>query len=230
MKTWTPLKSNKHSLRSKESPAIGRTSAFSTRRLTTLALLSALALTLSWLEAILPFQPGLPGVKLGLANLVIVCVLYSSGNAAAHVEALTETTSKACMKATANSSVRPDVRSALLVNVVRILLAGLLFSGLFSTIYSLAGALVSLYAMALLLLVNQKREAAGKPAFFSIYGVSMTGGVFHNLGQLLVAILFVSNLNLFYYFPIMILSGIATGIANGIIAELLLQHLPKSVL
>lgn len=172
----------------------------STRKLTTLSLLSALALVLSWLESVIPFQPGLPGVKLGLANLVIVYVLYQS-----------------------------SVRSALLVNVVRILLAGFLFSGPFGVLYSMAGALTSLAAMTLLLVLDRKREASGKTECFSIYGVSMTGGVFHNLGQLIIAILFVSNLNLFYYFPVMILSGIAAGILNGIIANLLMQHLPASI-
>ena len=172
--------------------------AISVHTLTELAMLSALALVLSWIEAMLPFQPGLPGVKLGLPNLVIVYVLYRRG-----------------------------ARSALLVNVVRVLLASLLFSGLFGMLYSLAGAASSLLMMTLLLSVNHRREAAGKQDFFSLYGISMAGGVFHNLGQLVVAMLFVSNLNLIYYFPVMILSGIAAGILNGIAARLLLRYIPQ---
>lgn len=66
----------------------------------------------------------------------------------------------------------------------------------------------------------------GQCEFFSIFGISMAGGVFHNLGQLIIAILFISNLNLVYYFPVMILSGIVTGLVNGAIARLLLQKLP----
>lgn len=169
---------------------------FSSQQLAAIGMLSALALVLSFLESLIPFQPGLPGVKLGLANLVIVFALY-----------------------------RMNVHSALLINTVRILLAGLLFSGLFGLLYSAAGAAASLAAMTLLLQINRKREQAGKSILFSIFGVSMTGGVFHNLGQLLVAILFLSSLNLIYYLPVMIISGIATGLVNGMIARLLLQKI-----
>lgn len=171
----------------------------SVQSMTQLAMLSSLALALSWVEAILPFQPGLPGIKLGLANLVIVFVLSRMG-----------------------------AGSALLVNLVRILLAGFLFAGPFGTLYSLAGAAFSLAGMTVLTAINQKREAAGKTGCFSLYGISMTGGVLHNLGQLIVAVLFVSNRNLFFYFPVMILSGIAAGILNGIIVRLLSAHIPRS--
>lgn len=168
----------------------------SPQQLAAIGMLSALALVLSFLESLIPFQPGLPGIKLGLANLVIVFALY-----------------------------RMNVHSALLINTVRILLAGLLFSGLFGLLYSAAGAAASLTAMTLLLQINRKREQAGKSILFSIFGVSMTGGVFHNLGQLLVAILFFSSLNLIYYLPVMIISGIVMGLINGMIARLLLQKL-----
>lgn len=169
----------------------------STKKLTTIAMLSALALALSWLEAMIPFQPGLPGVKLGLANLVIVFALY-----------------------------RMDSRSALLINVVRILLAGLLFSGPFGTLYSMAGGAASLAVMAGLMGWNRRRSINGRSILFSILGISMAGGVFHNLGQLVIAIVFISSLNLIYYFPVMILSGIVTGLVNGAVARLLLQKLP----
>lgn len=168
----------------------------SPQQLATMGMLSALALALSFLESLIPFQPGLPGVKLGLANLVIVFALY-----------------------------RMNVHSALLINTVRILLSSLLFSGLFGLLYSAAGAAASLAAMTLLLQINRKREQVGKSILFSIFGVSMTGGVFHNLGQLLVAILFLSSLNLIYYLPVMIISGIVMGLINGMIARLLLQKL-----
>lgn len=160
-------------------------------------MLSALALALSWLETLIPFLPSLPGVKLGLANLVVIIALY-----------------------------RLNRRSALLLNATRILLSGFLFSGVFGILYSIAGAAASFLIMILLLRQNQKRTARSKAELFSIYGISMTGGVFHNLGQLLVALMLLSNLNLIYYLPVMILSGIATGILNGVIAALLLQRLP----
>ena len=168
----------------------------SPQQLATMGMLSALALALSFLESLIPFQPGLPGVKLGLANLVIVFALY-----------------------------RMNVHSALLINTVRILLSSLLFSGLFGLLYSAAGAAASLAAMTLLLQINRNREQAGKSILFSIFGVSMTGGVFHNLGQLLIAIFILSSLNLVYYLPVMIISGIAAGLVNGMVAWLLLQKI-----
>lgn len=168
----------------------------SPQQLATMGMLSALALALSFLESLIPFQPGLPGVKLGLANLVIVFALY-----------------------------RMNVHSALLINTVRILLSSLLFSGLFGLLYSAAGAAASLAAMTLLLQINRKREQVGKSILFSIFGVSMTGGVFHNLGQLLIAIFILSSLNLVYYLPVMIISGIAAGLVNGMVAWLLLQKI-----
>lgn len=170
----------------------------SVKQLTTFAMLAALAFVLSFLESLIPFQPGLPGVKLGLANLVVVFALF-----------------------------RMDTRAALFINAVRILLAGFLFSGPFGTLYSAAGAAASLASMSLLLRINRKRKQAGKSDLFSILGVSMTGGVFHNLGQLLIAILILSSINLVYYFPVMILSGIVTGLINGMIAHLLIQALPQ---
>ena len=170
----------------------------SVKQLTTFAMLAALAFVLSFLESLIPFQPGLPGIKLGLANLVVVFALF-----------------------------RMDTRAALFINAVRILLAGFLFSGPFGMLYSAAGAAASLASMSLLLRINRKRKQAGKSDLFSILGVSMTGGVFHNLGQLVIAILLLSSLNLVYYFPVMILSGIITGLINGMIAHLLIQALPN---
>ena len=169
-----------------------------TSDLTQAAMLAALALALSWVESIIPFQPGLPGVKLGLANLVIVFCLY-----------------------------RMNIRTALLVNVVRILLAGALFNGAWGTLYAICGAAASLLAMTLLLAWNRLRKSHGRGELFSILGISMAGGVFHNLGQLTVAMLAISNLNLIYFGIVLILTGMATGIINGILANLLLKYIPR---
>lgn len=173
----------------------------STQEISEMALLSALALALSWLESVIPFQPGLPGVKPGLPNLIIVFCLY-----------------------------RMNTRNAVLVNAVRILLAGLMFSGLWGMLYSACGAVCSMCVMILLLKWNDRRIANGKEEWFSIIGLSMAGGVFHNMGQLLVAILAVSNVNLFFYCPVLIISGMITGIVNGILAHLLLQKLPRQMI
>ena len=108
-------------------------------------------------------------------------------------------------------------RYALTVNIVRVLIAGLLFSGVFGAAYSMAGALLSFLVMVLL----------KKTGLFSITGVSIAGGVAHNLGQILVASFLVSNLKMFAYFPVLIFSGVASGAAIGIISWLILQRLPR---
>jgi heptaprenyl diphosphate synthase len=152
----------------------------------TAAVLAALALIFSYIEFLVPLSLGLPGIKLGLANIVIVVALYKLGS-----------------------------RTALLVNVTRILLAAALFGSVFSALYSLAGGLLSFAAMVFLRRTN----------LFSTAGVSMAGGVFHNMGQLLIAALIVESYQIFYYFPLLLLAGLATGIVNGIIATLILRAL-----
>lgn len=107
------------------------------KKITTAALLAALALIFSYIEVLIPFNFGIPGIKLGIANLVVIIALYYLG---AHY--------------------------ALLINLIRIFIGGLLFSGLFGALYSLAGALLSMFVMILL----------KKTDLFSVTGVSIAGG------------------------------------------------------
>ena len=81
--------------------------------------------------------------------------------------------------------------------------------------YSLAGALVSFIGMLLL----------KKSKVFSIVGVSMAGGVLHNLGQLLIAAALIEDLRIFFYFPVLLFSGIISGIAIGVAATLILRKI-----
>lgn len=151
---------------------------------------AALALIFSYVEAIIPISAGIPGVKLGLANLVIVIVLYEMG-----------------------------VRRAAVINLIRIVLAGMLFSTPMAMLYSLAGGMFSLLVMYLL-----KRTG-----LFSMIGVSMAAGVAHNMAQLFVAALVVENLKMFIYFPVLVFSGIAAGIGIGVVAYLLDKKLPRAL-
>ena len=162
-----------------------------TKKITVAALMAALALIFSYIEVLIPFHPGIPGIKLGIANLVVIICLYDLGP-----------------------------QYALTVNLIRVLAAGLLFNGLFGAAYSLSGALLSLAVMLLL----------KKTGLFSVTGVSMAGGVAHNLGQLLIAALLISNLKIFVYFPVLIFSGMASGALIGILAHLILNKLPASLL
>lgn len=158
-----------------------------TKKLTMTALLAALALIFSYIEVLIPFNPAIPGIKLGIANLAVIVALYHMG-----------------------------LKYAITINVVRIFIAGLLFSGVFGIIYSLAGAILSMTVMVLL----------KKTGLFSVAGVSMAGGVAHNLGQILAAAFLVSNLSIFIYFPVLIFSGLISGALIGIVAYIILERLP----
>lgn len=149
-----------------------------TNKLALSGVLTALAAIFSYVEALIPFSFGVPGIKLGLANVVIVFALYSIGP-----------------------------RFALLISVVRILVVSSLFGSPAIAMYSLAGALLSLAVMVPL-------QKTGK---FSMIGVSMAGGVFHNIGQLVVAALVVETMQILYYFPVLLIAGMITGILIGII-------------
>jgi len=148
--------------------------------------LTALALILSYLESLIPITFGVPGVKLGLPNLVIVIALY-----------------------------KLSAKEALLISVARIILMGFLLGNMFSVWYGLAGGLLSLFIMALLKRTNK----------FSVMGVSALGGVTHNIAQLGLAILIVNTLEIAYYLPVLIISGLVTGLIIGYLSNKLLSLL-----
>ncbi|MBR3033728.1 MAG: Gx transporter family protein [Firmicutes bacterium] len=160
-------------------------------RIAACGVLTALALIFSYIEFLVPLSIAIPGIKLGLANIVCLVCLYALGE-----------------------------KHAFLINVTRIALAALLFGSVFSALYALAGGVVSFAVMALL-----KRTKR-----FSVCGVSMAGGVFHNLAQLAVAGLLVESAQVFYYFPVLLLSGMATGIGIGILATLILRSIARDAL
>lgn len=147
---------------------------------------TALALIFSYVETLIPVNLGIPGVKLGLANLIIVVALY-----------------------------KMRLSEAYLLSVVRVMLAGFIFGNYFSIIYSLAGGLLSLTVMALL------KKWGG----FSLQGISIAGGVFHNIGQLIVAAVVVETFSVTYYFPVLLVAGLLTGLVIGIVAEMMLKRL-----
>lgn len=147
---------------------------------------TTLALIFSYVETLIPIQFGIPGVKLGLANLIIVIALY-----------------------------RMKLSEVYLLSIVRVLLAGFIFGNYFSIIYSLAGGILSLTVMALL------RKKGG----FSVIGVSIAGGVFHNIGQLIVASVIVETFSVMYYVPVLLIAGLVTGLLIGIASDGMLKRL-----
>lgn len=147
---------------------------------------AALAIIFGYIEAILPFQIGIQGVKLGIANLVVVIVLYKMGN-----------------------------RAAVAVSAVRIVVSGFLFSNAFSILYSIAGSMLSLIVMVTL----------KKKNWFSVCGVSVAGGVMHNMGQLLMAAIVTQTVSIFYYIPVLLVAGAMAGLVIGILSGEMLRRL-----
>ena len=150
-----------------------------------IAVLTSLALIFSYIEAIIPYNPGIPGIKLGISNIVIVVALFRYG-----------------------------FKISFSVSIIRVLLAGLLFNGMFGALYSLGGAVLSIIIMELLKRTN----------IFSLIGVSLAGAVAHNIGQLAVASIVIEDVRIFFYLPVLIFSGIAAGIVVGIASTLILRN------
>ncbi len=146
----------------------------------------ALALVAGYVEQLIPVNLGVPGVKLGLANIVTMVLLYTLG-----------------------------ARPAAGITAVRILLSGILFGTGFSIVYSAAGAVLSILVMMLLKSTDK----------FSYIGVSVAGGVFHNAGQILVAILVLETGALVYYLPILIVAGLVAGLIIGFLSGFLIRRL-----
>ena len=143
-----------------------------TRKIARMGLLVALSMILSYVESLIPAFVAVPGVKVGLANIVVIFALYTLGPI-----------------------------EALIVSL------------------SLSGALLSLGGMILM----------KKLKIFSTTVVSVTGGVLHNVGQILVACLVLETDVLLYYLPVLILSGTITGAVIGIIASLVIKRLENNI-
>ena len=139
------------------------------------------------MESLFPFFAGIPGIKLGLANLAVLYILE-----------------------------KYTWKEAALVSAVRIVVIGFLFGNMFSILYSLAGAALSLAVM------NLMKKRAG----FSILGVSVSGGVSHNIGQLIIAALIVENAAFLYYAPVLIISGVITGLLIGLLTREVAKRIP----
>ena len=158
------------------------------RKVSSGAMLVALALIFSYVESLIPINLGVPGIKLGVANLVTVTGLYLLGPV-----------------------------EVLLVVILRVLLTGFMFGNGMSILYSLAGGILSFLVMLLL------KRIRG----FSMIGVSIAGGVSHNIGQIAVAMCVLENTKLIYYLPVLMIAGTVTGILIGIVSQKILPAVSR---
>lgn len=157
------------------------------KKLTRMALLTAIALILFLVEAQLPPLAPIPGIKLGLANVITVYAMFvlSPGD-------------------------------TLLILLCRVFL-GSVFSGqMMNLFYSLGGGLLCWLAMLVLRRVVSRRQ---------IWVCSVIGAMCHNIGQILVAIWITRTPSLIVYLPVLLVSGILTGLFTGLVAQFVLQRL-----
>ena len=153
-----------------------------TKKIINISMLLAISVVLSIIESFIPIFNGIfVGIKLGLANIVILFVLYTY-----------------------------SFKDAILVSILRVIIVGILRTGLFSItfFFSLSGALLSLIAMTLV-----------KKTKLSIIGVSIIGSVFHIIGQIIIAIIMLNTVNLIYYLPYFLIFSCITGLIIGIISK-----------
>ena len=112
-----------------------------------------------------------------------------------------------------------DVKASLLINLMRIIISGFLFGNMFGILFSIAGAIVSFIVMVLVKCLD----------VFDMRGVSVAGGVAHNVGQLLIAAFVVKTSGIIYYLPFLLISGTITCFVNGFIAEKMYYYLKNRI-
>lgn len=155
-----------------------------------LSILISQALVLHVIERAIPVPVPVPGVKLGLANIISLITIILFG-----------------------------YKEAIVVVTIRTLLGSLFGGGLSSFMYSLAGGLLSTSVMALMYLKYKN--------IFSIPTISTVGAVFHNIGQIGVASIVISNIHLFYYLPVLLVSGVITGIIIGFTVQFTVEPVKR---
>lgn len=108
---------------------------------------------------------------------------------------------------------------ALEISVIRVVLAGFLFGNPMTIAYSLAGGILSLIVMGIL------KKIKG----FSSVGISVGGGVAHNIGQLSIAVILMENTKIYYYAPVLLLTGTIAGVMIGVLSGVLVKKIPPQL-
>ena len=158
------------------------------KRVTFLGLSVALAMILSFVEHQIPALVAIPGIKVGLPNIVMVFLLYRVG-----------------------------WKETVIVSIIRIILVSMLFGNIQTMTFSIAGAVLSLLGMILL------KKVKG----FSCVAVSVTGGILHNIGQIIAAIFWTGTVEIAFYLPALLISGTVAGTLIGILGGLMVERMKK---
>ena len=157
-----------------------------THKVALMGVLTAATIVIAIIESYIP-NVGIPGVKFGLANIMILVTLFELG-----------------------------VGESIFISIARVIVIGLARGSIFSMTFlmSLTGAVFSLGIMILFHLIIKK---------FSIIGISVIGALFHVLGQIIIAMLFLESAYVLFYLPIIALSAIITGIFVGVVSMLIIK-------
>ena len=158
------------------------------KRVTFLGLSIALAMILSFVEHQIPALVAIPGIKVGLPNIVLVFLLYRVG-----------------------------WKDTVIVSIIRIILVSMLFGNVQMMTFSITGALLSLTGMILLKKLN----------WFSCVAVSVTGGILHNVGQIVAAVFWTGTAEIAFYLPALLISGTVAGTLIGILSGLMIEKMKK---
>lgn len=162
----------------------------STKKIALCGVLTALAMIFSYIESVIPVPILVPGIKLGVANIAVITILYVLG-----------------------------VKEAIVINLLRIVLTSLLFGNVNSFLFSISGAALSLTIM----IIMKKLD------FFSCIGVSVCGGVMHNIGQIIAAVFIMGSEAIVFYLPVLIVSGVFTGVVIGVVSGIVAKRVRKVV-
>lgn len=157
------------------------------KKTTRLAMLLSISIILSIFESFIPIFSFIPGLKIGLANVIILFIIYTY-----------------------------SFKDALFVSILRVVIIGILKTGLFSVtfFFSLSGALLSILFMFIFKKITK----------LSIVGISVIGAISHSIGQIIIAILFLNNIDLIYYTPYLLVLSIPMGIIVGLISKQVLNE------
>jgi len=180
----------------------------SVKKLTLMAVLTAVALIIFVIEAQIPLPLPVPGAKLGLANAVTLFALFHG---------------RTKIKNTASprqSGYDLSAADAFMILVCRIILGAVFTGRIVAFFYSIAGGLLGFAAQA-----TMKRFVSDK----QIWVCGAIGAVFHNVGQIIAAMLITGTPAIAAYLPVLVIAGLITGVITGLIAQITLNRIGRKI-
>jgi len=193
----------------------------SVKKLTLMAVLTASALIIFIIEAQIPLPIPAPGVKLGLANAVTLFALFYGRRKPSDVGGSGDVDAHADVGSSGDvgeSRILPPnltATNAFTILLCRIVLGAVFTGRLVAFAYSITGGMLGFAAQ-----VIMKRFVSNK----QIWVCGAVGAVFHNIGQILAAVIVTGTPAIAAYLPVLIIAGVVTGVLTGLVAQLVLER------